>query len=57
MHRSEMKHDFGIFQQALCHIKCPQRGTDLCTDTGKVVEEHLGCGEQQPPACSKSHTG
>ena len=34
-----------------------QRGADLCTDTGKLVEEHSGCGAQQPPACRHSHTG
>lgn len=61
MPRSEMKHGFGIFQQTLCHSKCPkrtlpQREADFDTDTGKVMEEHSGSGAQEPPACSKSQS-
>lgn len=40
MARSEVKHDFRIFQQVSCHIKRPQRGADLGTDMGKVGGEH-----------------
>lgn len=34
----------------------PQKEADLCTDMGKVMEEHLASGAQQPSACSTSQT-
>lgn len=48
---------FSIRLCATSGVLPSQRGADLCTDTGKAVEEDSWYGARQPPACSKSHTG